>query len=66
MYIKPNENNHQSFYENEKEYDAIEEHIKGVIGELTCNTLRMIDNNCNFVERTQEDVCRILFNEEIK
>ena len=26
----------------------------------------MIDKNCNFIDRTEEDVCRIIFDEEIK
>ena len=63
---KANENNRQSVYECEKGCDAIEEQRKGVIWVLINKKLRIKDDNCNFVERVQENMSRILFEEEIK
>ena len=60
---KVNENNRQSAYKYENKCDEIEEQSKGLIGVFINNKLIIIDDNCNFTCRRQEDVSRFFFNE---
>ena len=55
---KVSENKSQGKHENKKEWDEIDEQNEGVIELLINNKLRIIEENCNFREGSQDIASR--------
>ena len=66
VHVKARENNRQSICEHDEEFNEIDQSCKGVIGAFGQKKLRIIDANCNFVEREEEQGNRTVFNKYVK